>query len=92
MRGLLVQCAQLIMGRRGADCELKRFGLNIAGIALADAANKRKDPQSKKRKKIAVVAVARKLAVLMHRLWVSGEKYDPFYEANRKKKASQVAA
>ena len=54
--------------------------------------NKRKDRQSKKKMKIAVVAVARKLAVLMHRLWVSGEKYDPFYEANRKKKASQVAA
>ena len=86
MRGLLVQCAQLIMGRRGPDCELKRFGLNIAGIALADVANKRKDRQSKKKMKIAVVAVARKLAVLMHRLWVSGGKYDPFYEANRKKR------
>ena len=86
MRGLLVQCAQLIMGRRGPDCELKRFGLNIAGVALADAANKRKDPQSKKRRKIAVVAVARKLAVLRHRLWVSGEKHDPFYEAESERR------
>ena len=37
---------------------------------------------SKQRKKKAVVAVARKLAVLLHRLWVTGEVYDPHY--NRK--------
>ena len=28
-------------------------------------------------KKRAVIAVARKLAVLLHRLWVSGEAYEP---------------
>jgi transposase len=31
----------------------------------------------KNAKKRAVVAVARKLAVLLHRLWVSGEVYEP---------------
>jgi transposase len=37
----------------------------------------------KNAKKRAVVAVARKLAVLLHRLWVNGEVYDPFYQAQR---------
>ena len=36
---------------------------------------------SKNAKKRAVVAVARKLAVLLHRLWVTGEVYDPFYHS-----------
>jgi hypothetical protein len=31
----------------------------------------------KNAKKRAVVAVARKLAVLLHRLWVTGEVYEP---------------
>ena len=35
-------------------------------------------------KKRAVVAVARKLAVLLHRLWVSGEVYDPLYNTHRR--------
>ena len=44
----------------------------------------RRDKKSRKRKKIAVVAVARKLGVLLHRLWVSGEAYDPFYATKGK--------
>jgi transposase len=64
LRTLLVQCAQYILSRRGADTELKRWGLEIAAKG------------KKKAKKRAVVAVARKLAVLLHRLWVSGEVYE----------------
>jgi transposase len=50
-------------------------------VGLAKVENSGKKG-NKKRKKKAVVAVARKLAVLLHRLWVTGEVYDPLY--NRK--------
>ena len=86
LRTLLVQDAQWILSRKGPDCELKRFGQRIAGIDVTRPAAK-PDKQSKKRKKIAVVAVARKLGVLLHRLWVTGEKYDPFYATKKKNQA-----
>jgi transposase len=65
LRKLLVQCAQQILSRRGPDCDLKRWGLKIAAKG------------KKKAKRRAVVAVARKLAILLHRLWVSGQPYQP---------------
>lgn len=65
LRKLLVQCAHYILSRRGPDTDLKRWGLQIAAKG------------KKKAKRRAVVAVARKLAVLLHRLWVSGERYEP---------------
>lgn len=71
LRRLLVQSAQYILGPFGADCELRQWGLRLAGRGRKNA------------KKRAVVAVARKLAVLLHRLWVNGEVYDPFYQAQQ---------
>jgi transposase len=68
LRKLLVQCAHHIIGHRGPDCDLRRFGL---ALALRGG---------KSAKKRAVVAVARKLAVLLHRLWRTGEVYDPHYK------------
>lgn len=65
VRRLLVQCAQYILGAHGPDCELRRFGLRLAGRG------------GKAHKKKAMVAVARKLAVLMLSLWKSGEDYRP---------------
>jgi transposase len=65
LRKLLVQCSQYILSRRGPDTDLKRWGQQIA------------DKGKKKAKRRAVVAVARKLAVLLHRLWVRGERYEP---------------
>jgi len=67
LRQLLVNCAHYILGPLGPDCELKRFGERISqrGGKIA--------------KMRAIIAVARKLAVLLHRLWVTGEVYDPFY-------------
>jgi transposase len=65
VRKLLVQCGQYILSRKGPDTDLKRWGLQIAAKG------------KKKAKRRAVVAVARKLAVLLHRLWVSGEVYQP---------------
>ncbi len=65
MRRLLVQAAQYILGPFGQDCDLRRWGMKLA----------ERGGRGAKRK--AVLAVARKLAVLMHRLWVTGEVYEP---------------
>ncbi len=65
LRKTLVNCAQYILGPHGADSDLRRFGLRIC------------ERGGKNAKKRAVVAVARKLAVLLHRLWVTGEVYEP---------------
>jgi transposase len=71
-RRLLVSAAHYILGPFGPDCDLRRFG-----VALAQRGGK----NAKKR---AVVAVARKLAVLLHHLWVSEATYDPQYLAKRR--------
>jgi transposase len=63
-RRLLVQCAQYILGRHGPDTDLRRFGLRVAG-------------GSKGAKKRAIVATARKLAVLLFALLRTGEAYEP---------------
>ena len=65
LRKMLVQGAHCILSRRGPDTDLKRWGLRLAAHGGKNA------------KKRAVVAVARKLAVLLHRLWVTGEVYEP---------------
>jgi len=63
VRRLLVTAAHYILGPFGPDTELRRFGLRLA------------ERGGKATKKRAVVAVARKLAVLLHRLWIAGEVY-----------------
>ena len=65
MRRLATQSAQYILGPFGRDSALRRWGLTLASHGAKNA------------KKRAVVAVARKLVVLMHRLWVTQERYDP---------------
>jgi transposase len=65
LRRLLVQSAQYILGPFGPECDLRSWGLGLVARGRKNA------------KKRAVVAVARKLAVLLHRLWVTGETYDP---------------
>jgi transposase len=65
LRTLLVQGAHYILGPFGQDSDLRRWGLKLA------------ERGGKNAKKRAVVAVARKLAVLLHKLWVSGEVYEP---------------
>lgn len=67
-RRLLVSAAHYILGPFGPDCALRRHGAAIAQRGAKNA------------KKRAVVATARKLAVLLHRLWVSEQAYDPFYQ------------
>jgi len=65
LRRLLVGSAQYILGPFGADCDLRRFGLKLAARGGKNA------------KRRAVVAVARKLGVLLHRLWTTAEVYEP---------------
>jgi transposase len=65
VRKLLVNCAQRMLGPFGQDSDLRRFGLRLMQRG------------GKAAKKKAVIAVARKLAVLMHRLWITGEVYRP---------------
>ena len=71
LRTLLVQGAHYILGRFGEDSDLRRWGLKLAARG------------GKNGKKRAVVAVARKLAVLLHRLWVSGEAYEPLRNSQK---------
>ena len=77
LRTLLVQGAHYILGPFGQDSDLRRWGLKLA------------ERGGKNAKKRAVVAVARKLAVLLHKLWVSGEVYEPL--RNNSKVVSAVA-
>ena len=65
LRKTLVNCAHYILGVHGKDSDLRRFGQRICARGGKNA------------KKRAVIAVARKLSVLLHRLWVSGEVYEP---------------
>jgi transposase len=71
LRKLLVNCAHYILGPFGSDSDLRRHGEKIASRG------------AKNSKKRAVVAVARKLAVLLHSLWVSAEVYEPLRNAQR---------
>lgn len=72
LRRLLVSGAQYILGPFGPDTDLRRFGLRIAQRGGKNA------------KKRAIVAVARKLAILLHHLWRSGEVYEPLYQETRR--------
>jgi transposase len=67
LRWLLIQASQYILGPLAPDSRLRRWGLELASRG------------GKNGKKRAIVAVARKLAVLLHRLWTTGEVYEPLY-------------
>jgi transposase len=69
LRSLLIQGAQYILGKFGPDTDLKRWGQKLAARGGKNA------------KKRAVVAVARKLAVLLHRLWCDGSDYEPLRQS-----------
>src|SRR2546427_8070952 len=75
LRTMMVQGAHYILGPFGEDSDLRRWGLQLA------------ERGGKNAKKRAVVAVARKLAVLLHRLWVSGEVYEPLRNSQKAMRA-----
>jgi transposase len=71
LRKLLVGSAHYILGPFGSDSDLRRHGEKIASRGGKNA------------KKRAAVAVARKLCVLLHSLWMSAEIYEPLRNAQR---------
>jgi transposase len=72
LRKLLVGSAHYILGPFGSDSDLRRHGEKIASRGGKNA------------KKRGVVATARKLSVLLHRLWITAEVYEPLYNARRR--------
>ncbi len=78
LRRLLVGSAHYILGPKGPDCDLRRWGLSLTSEG---------DKNSRKR---ALVAVARKLAGLLHRLWITGEEYEPLRTASERSRAGQA--
>jgi transposase len=76
LRSLLVQGAHCILRKGAPDSDLRAWGLGKMGNG------------GKRAKKRAVVGVARRLAVLLHHLWATGEVYDPQYN----RKAAEAAA
>ncbi len=71
LRKLLVGSAQYILGPFASDSDLRRHGEKIASRGGKNA------------KKRAAVAVARKLSVLLHRLWITAEVYEPLRNTHR---------
>jgi transposase len=80
VRCLLVQCAHYMLGHLGEDCDLRSKGEAL--IARGGRGARKK----------AAVAVARKLAVLMHVLWSGGDVYDPFYGVEREVERPEAPA
>ena len=77
LRSYLVQASHCILRKGSPDSDLRAWG-----IAKAESGGKRT-------KRRAIVAVARKLAVLLHRLWVTGEVYDPLYNRKAVERAAE---
>ena len=80
LRRLLVGSAQYMLGAFGPDSDLRRYGLRLC------------ERGGKNAKKRAVVAVARKLAVLLHHLWVTGDVYKPLHHTGAETRTAQATA
>ena len=80
LRKMLVQGAHFILSARSKDSDLRRWGLKLA------------ERGGKNAKKRAIVAVARKLGVLLHRLWVTGEVYEPLRNSHAAERQSMKVA
>jgi len=80
LRRLLVGSSQYMLGAFGPDTDLRRYGLRLC------------ERGGKNAKKRAVVAVARKLAVLLHHLWVTGDVYEPLHHTGAETKTAQATA
>jgi transposase len=76
-----VGSAHYVLGPFGKDSDLRRHGEKIAS----------RGGKKNAKKKRAAVAVARKLSVLLHRLWVSAEVYDPLHNAHRRQGQGEAA-
>jgi transposase len=93
LRRLLVQCAHCLLKQGAPDSDLRRWGL-----AKMDQQRQQQQQRSGKKgtkvkgKKRVLVAVARRLAVLMHKLWINGEVYEPLYQAERSGRGQRAVA
>lgn len=76
LRTLLINCANHILGVFGQDNQIRAFGLKILG-----------DGSSKIKKRKAKVAVARKLSVILHQLWLTGKPFEPVFPENTRSDA-----
>lgn len=79
LRSYLVQAAHCNLRKCAPDSDVRAWGLRKAGAG------------SKGARRRALVGMARKLAVLLHRLWVTGEVYDPLYHRKAAQAAQAVA-
>ncbi len=80
LRRLLVGSSHYMLGAFGPDTDLRRYGLRLCECGGKNA------------KKRAVVAVARKLAVLLHHLWVTGDVYEPLHHSGAETRTAQATA
>ena len=80
LRRLLVGSSQYMWGAFGPDSDLRRYGLRLC------------ERGGKNAKKRAVVAVARKLAILLHHLWVTGDVYEPLHHTGAETRTAQAMA
>jgi transposase len=80
LRRLLVGSSQYMLGAFGPDSDLRRYGLRLC------------ERGGKNAKKGAVVAGARKLAVLLHHLWVTGDVYEPLHHTWVETRTAQATA
>jgi transposase len=80
LRKLLVGSAHYILGPFGSDSDLRRHGEKIASRGGKNA-----------KKRAVVAVVARKLCVLLHRLWVTREVYDPLHNTHRRQEQEEAA-
>jgi transposase len=67
LRSLLVNCAQYMLGPFGETSDMKKFGERLTARGGKNA------------RKRAIIAMARKIAILMHYLWKTGEVYNPLH-------------
>jgi transposase len=79
MRSLLVQAAHCQLRKGAPDSDLRAWGLSKA------------EKGGKNAKRRALVGMARKLGVLLHRLWVTGEVYEPLYNRKREQAVREAA-
>jgi transposase len=77
LRSLLINCANYILSEKGEDNQIKRFGLKIRG-----------DGTSKTKNNKAKVAVARKLSVIMHKLWITNKPFASILGKEKEKTSS----
>ena len=80
LRSLLVQAAHCILRKGAPESDLRDWGIGHLGNGGKNA------------KRRTLVAVARRLAVLLHTLWANGVVYDPLYNRKAAEAAKAKAA